>query len=81
MKLLHTFNLPNHNLYIYDVVDTDAIERGHISTAAYANQHYCPGVGCSLTPCHFYSLSISCSDTITDFVRSNLISTNPEYFI
>lgn len=81
MKLLHTFKLPKHNLYVYDIVDPNAIKRNHISATASANQCYCPGVGCSLTPCHFYTPGVSCASPITDFIRSNLISTNPEYFL
>ena len=81
MTLLHTFNLPNHDLRIYDTIDPDVIERGYISAALSTNQSYCPGLGCSTTPCHFYTPGSKCMPTITDFIRSNLISTNPEYFV
>lgn len=81
MNLLCTFTLPHHNLYIYDTIDPDMIESGHIHTTVPMNQSHCAGVGCTRTPCYFQTPGGSCTSTIATFIRSNLISTNPEYFI
>lgn len=81
MTLLRTFNLPNHDLHIYDTIDPDMIESGHICTTTSLSQSYCNGVGCRTTPCFFQTPGGSCTTAINTFIRSNLISTNPEYFL
>ena len=81
MTLLHTFNLSNHDLRIYDTIDPDMVEPGHVSATTSMNQAYYSGVGCRTTPCYFQTSGGSCIATLTTFIRSNLISTNPEYFI
>lgn len=82
MNLLHTFAFSSHKLYVYDIVDTDFMERGSIHASINpAYSCYCPGVGCSSSPCHFHNAEGGCTSAIKSFIREQLSPTYPEYFL
>ena len=83
MMLLHTFVLPDHRLYVYDDIDPRVLKRGdiHASIGATSQGYYCPGLGCTLTPCHFNNPGANCTNGIKSFIHEQLSSVYPEYFI
>ena len=86
MTLLHTINLDDHDILIYDKIDHDQIQRGHISTTMpfVGDTTYCFGLSCDFTY-HFRNsrerFNKSCTEVIPEFIRSKLLPTHPEYFI
>lgn len=86
MTLLHTINLDDHDILVYDEIAHDQIQRGHISTTMpfVGDTRYCFGLSCDST-CHFRNsrerFNKSCTEVIPEFIRSKLLPTHPEYFI
>ena len=86
MTLLHTINLDEHDILIYDEIDHDQAHVGHISSMLpfSGDTTYCFGLSCDST-CHFHNsrqrFSKSCTEILPEFIRSKLLPTHPEYFI
>lgn len=86
MTLLHTINLDNHNILLYDEIDHDLTQRGHISSMVpfLGDTTYCFGLSCDST-CHFHNsqqrFGKSCTEILPELIRSKLLLTHPEYLI